>query len=316
MRLKSSLERTATLIGAYFERGPLRRLLKRATLNLVEHSAGQLASAMAFDLFMALVPFLALIGWALSRLVRDDAQMMVNLSVWLRVTPLAVRTLVEQNAERFSGATLAPIAVLGGLWLASGAFDTVMAAFERTVPSHARSWWLRRLIAMACVILLVLSLYAGGWLAVHLAGGPAELLNFNESAAHLHPDRSNGDFARIVGMVVSLVTVSLLVAGFFRIGVHREGKVRVVWPGTIVTLLIATAASLGFALYAQTLAQYAFYYGSLAAVAVVLLWLWLCSFALLCGAEVNVHLEENPGFLRESLRPLFRQRDSGGKLDA
>jgi membrane protein len=184
-----------------------------------------------------------------------------------------------------------------------------MAAFERTVPSRTRPWWLRRLIAMLCVVLLVLSLCFGAWLAVHLAGGPEFLLGLVPQSERMTDLESNVDFPRVVGVVVSLATVSLLVAGFFRIGVHREGK-RVVWPGTVVTLLISTAVSLAFASYARTLAQYAFYYGSLAAVAVVLAWLWLCSFALLCGAEVNVHLEENPGVLRESLRPLFGRRSS------
>jgi membrane protein len=315
-RFEHSLDRVTARIGAYFERGPLRRLLKSAALNLHVHGAAQLASAMAFDLFLALVPFLALLGWALSRLVRDDAHMMQNLSAWLRVTPSDVRNLVEQHAERFSGATLAPLAVMGGLWLASGAFDTVMAAFERTVPSHARSWWLRRVIAMACVVLLVLGLCLGAWVAVHLAGGPATLLGPTLAATRVDSVRASAEYPRVIGAAVSLITVSLLVAGFFRIGVHREGKRRVVWPGTIVTLLISAAVSFGFALYARTLAQYAFYYGSLAAVAVVLAWLWLCSFALLCGAEVNVHLEENPGFMRESLRPLFGHRNAARKLDA
>ena len=43
----------------------------------------------------------------------------------------------------------------------------------------------------------------------------------------------------------------------------------------------------------RTLARYALYYGSLAAVAVLLLWLWLLCAALLVGAELNAQLEGN-----------------------
>ena len=41
----------------------------------------------------------------------------------------------------------------------------------------------------------------------------------------------------------------------------------------------------------KTIGHYAVYYGSLATVAVILLWLYLTSLALVVGAEVNAQLE-------------------------
>jgi membrane protein len=41
----------------------------------------------------------------------------------------------------------------------------------------------------------------------------------------------------------------------------------------------------------SSLGNYALYYGSLAAVAVLLIWLYLSSLALVFGAEVNAQLE-------------------------
>ena len=49
--------------------------------------------------------------------------------------------------------------------------------------------------------------------------------------------------------------------------------------------------SWGFSLYVRTLATYTVYYGSLAAIAVLLIWLWLISLAMLIGAELNSQLE-------------------------
>jgi membrane protein len=46
-----------------------------------------------------------------------------------------------------------------------------------------------------------------------------------------------------------------------------------------------------FGLYAVSVSTYAVYYGSLAAVAVLLVWLYLTSLSLVVGAEVNVQLE-------------------------
>jgi membrane protein len=48
--------------------------------------------------------------------------------------------------------------------------------------------------------------------------------------------------------------------------------------------------SWGFGLYVRTLTDYAVFYGSLAAVAVLIVWLWLVCLAILVGAELNAQL--------------------------
>src|SRR5690606_31500208 len=50
----------------YFAEGPVRRALWRLGSNLIDHNATRTASAMAFDLFLALIPALALAGWVLA----------------------------------------------------------------------------------------------------------------------------------------------------------------------------------------------------------------------------------------------------------
>jgi membrane protein len=54
---------------------------------------------------------------------------------------------------------------------------------------------------------------------------------------------------------------------------------------------LVVVISWGFGLYVRTLASYTVYYGSLAAIAVLLIWLWLLSVAILVGAELNSQLE-------------------------
>lgn len=298
---RSSLSALQDRLEAWSNRGPYQRMVSTIVRNLDRHHATQLASAMAFDLFLALIPALALAGWALSVVLKDDTAALVNVSAWLDVTPQAVHELVNQHAERFSGLTLAPIALCGAVWLASGAFYTVMEAFDRTVSNSPRMWWVRRLIAIGCVLCVIVAAVLGGWVTVRLAGGPALLLNLlpkSEGFERVLPAVSGPN---VVGLAISGTIITLLIAGFFRIGVRRDVPVRRVWFGTSTTVTIAAIASYLFAVYARTIARFAFYYGSLAAVAVLLAWLWLCSFALLLGAEVNSYLERHPDLLRWSL---------------
>lgn len=269
----------------YFGRGPVRRAVRAIFLSMLRHDGLQLASAMAFDLFLAMIPLLALAGWVLSLVLKADSATIHNLSLVFNLAPSDVQHVVNQHAERFFGGTFAPVALGGALWLASGAFYTVMGAFERTLPSRERTWWHRRALAISCVFFLLASLCVGGWASMTIAGGPISMLR-------LIPGNADMDAAKRVGALVSGLMTTLLIAGFFRIGVRRDVPVRRVWPGTLLTLFIGASASYLFAAYARSLARYAFYYGSLAAVAVLLAWLWMCSLALLLGAELNVFLEE------------------------
>ncbi len=82
---------------------------------------------------------------------------------------------------------------------------------------------------------------------------------------------------------------------------RRDVPVRRVWFGTTTTVTLAAIASYVFAVYARTIARFAFYYRQLGRRGRALAWLWLCSFALLLGVEVNSYLEEHPDVWRWSL---------------
>ena len=92
-----------------------------------------------------------------------------------------------------------------------------------------------------------------------------------------------------------IILIGLAVCGlalFYRVGVsHPRGIRRRIWPGAILGLTSWFAVSWGFGAYVRTLGQYAVYYGSLATVAVLLLWFYLTSLSLLIGAELNAQLE-------------------------
>lgn len=95
-------------------------------------------------------------------------------------------------------------------------------------------------------------------------------------------------YALTFASVLSVVGLSF----FYRFAVTHSKKLkRRVVPGAVVAVLLWLIISWAFGFYVSTLAGYAVYYGSLAAVAVLLMWLWLTSLALLIGAELNAQLE-------------------------
>jgi membrane protein len=95
-----------------------------------------------------------------------------------------------------------------------------------------------------------------------------------------------------IASAVMLVVGLAFLAGFYRFAVvHPTGVRRRVWPGAVTAIASWLVVSWAFGLYAVSMSTYALYYGSLAAVAVMLVWLYLTSLSLIVGAEVNAQLE-------------------------
>ena len=97
---------------------------------------------------------------------------------------------------------------------------------------------------------------------------------------------------KMIAAVLLLVTGFALLAGFYRFAVeHPPGVRRRVLPGAFTAVGSWLVVSWAFGEYAGSIADYALYYGGLAAVAILLLWLYLTSLSLVIGAEVNAQFE-------------------------
>jgi membrane protein len=95
-----------------------------------------------------------------------------------------------------------------------------------------------------------------------------------------------------IAAVVMLAVGMAFLAGFYRFSVEHPPRVRRrVWPGTFTAVACWFVVSWAFGAYVVSIADYALYYGSLAAVAVLLIWLYLTSLTLVLGAELNAQLE-------------------------
>lgn len=252
---------------------------------LWRHHVERSASAMAFSLFFAAIPLLALAGWWVTAVVQSSAQATESISSTFGLAPEQVHILVEQHVGRFSHGSVAPLVLGGALWLASGAFHTLLSAFETQLGARRRSWWRKRLLSLACVCTVLIVLGTIATSTVKLAGGPLAVLGLTGS------DPREVRLAKLVAFGVGFVVMIGLVGALFAFGARRNVKDHRIWPGAFVTVTIGTLASYLFARYVEVVAQFAAYYGSLATVAVVLAWLWLCSAALFIGAEVNALLE-------------------------
>jgi membrane protein len=265
-------------------------LPKAVALAMIRDDAFVDASAMAFSLFLASIPLMALAGNVVAHVLHGEPSALTLLSRMVDLAPQEVRSLIDRNIARGTDQNTAPFFLMGALWLSATAFHDAMTVFERALDARRRSWIHKRIIALGCVVALMGLLALAGSAVVVSAGGSTALLRFL-----LEPvtERRPG----VIASTVAALATGALVAAFFRIAVrHRMRRPRL-WPGSVTTVALGALASYGFARYARSLASYALFYGSLAAVAVFLLWLWIMCIALLVGVELNACLERGEAAL-------------------
>ena len=270
-------------------------LTRKVVRGLFIHHAFDHAATMAFYFFLGMIPLLVFVGLLVGNVVQREGAEELAAPLY-RAMPKAASDLFRNELYEIADAnssSLAPVSLIGFLWLTSNGIHNLMDIFELLVGAQPRTWFRQRLIAVLWVVGSLAAIAATTWGLLALNGVATSL-----SAQHLPALLQNGsDFLaqgwqRVGVLVVFVAMVIVSLAIFYRTAVrHPPGVQRKVWTGTFVALLLWALVSWGFGTYVRTIAHYAVFYGSLATVAVILLWLYLTSLALVVGAEVNAILE-------------------------
>jgi membrane protein len=242
------------------------RGLVRLVQGLLLHEVSRIAPAMAFHFFLSLLPLLAFAGYVVGVVAQRQGVAYVIGGVLAHLPPTTEGILKSEVAQLGEARHLGPIAAIGFLWIASGGIHGLMDAIEMVVGAPRRAWLRQRLLAIGWVV-GVLVAFAGAAASGAMMGG------------------------RVVA-IGSAPAAVLGLAAFYRLSVTHDARVRRrVLPGAALAVALWISISWAFGLYLRTLASYTVYYGSLAAVAVLIVWLWLMSLAILVGAELNSQLE-------------------------
>jgi membrane protein len=96
--------------------------------------------------------------------------------------------------------------------------------------------------------------------------------------------------AQVLRWLLLLLLVGAALGILYRLAAGSSDRWRFVSWGVGVALVVWILGSVGFTLYVSNFGRFNQTYGSLAAVIVLLLWLYLSSFAILLGAVVDAEL--------------------------
>lgn len=266
-------------------------VLKRTWTEFNRHQCADLAAALTYYSVMAIFPTVVALTALLGVVSRAEASMDTILEV---ITPLVSPDVLETvepvirdlASSRATGVALA-VGLTGALWSASAYVNAFSRARNRIyeVEEGRPAWKLRpQMLLLTLTAVLVLALAC---VTLAISG---------ELARSVGDALGLGDTAVTVWSVVRWPALALLVlflVALLHWSTPNVQQPRFGWfsPGTLLTLVTGLVAAVGFSFYVSNFGSYDKTYGSLAGVAVALLFLWIMNVVLLLGAQLDTEVQ-------------------------
>lgn len=241
------------------------------------------ASSIAYYSLLSLFPFFLLALSILASVTDNDAQRAAVLDFVLRYFPQRFEFVNAQlRTMQASGIQLGLIGSVLMVWAAMGVFGAITSAVNHAwgvekQPSYLKHKLVSFLMLVTASLLLLVGLLLASaidvaeasWFAVIIARVP-ELLILQ---GWLVKSASTLIFILIVGLVFYFVP-------------NAAVRFRDVWVGAVLTGLLWRIALAGFSRYVRDLHRFSVH-GSIAAVVVFLLWIYISAVILLYGVQVT-----------------------------
>jgi membrane protein len=257
------------------------------------HHLSLMAAGVAFYAFLSFVPLLGAVVMTYG-LIADPATVAEHMQTIINLVPADAAKLIQDQLTNVA-TTAATKAGLGlvialafsvyGAMRASGAIIQALGVIyeEEDGRSILHFYSLSARITLVAVAAAVI-----GLLAAVLLGTLGNAVTVLGQAG-----------VAIIQALTWLVAAGIASWAFgfvYRYGPDRaDARWQWLTVGSIAATLLWLAATVLFGLYVASFANYNATYGSLGAVVVLMMWLWVSAYAILIGAEINAEAERQTG---------------------
>jgi len=283
-----------------------REIFVRAFKGFLDDNGTMLASALAYSTFFA-IPSVLLVVVGVFTLLVGPGTISALMAHFSQVMPGQAASLLGGSLHRLdqhpaTGIAMTIVGFVLAVWSTTGAMTSYMTAINLAYERKDRRAFVRkRLVAVELVGVIGLAFVL---VAVLLIFGPPL-----EQLVASHAGAASGAIGWIWWIAEWPILLGGLMFAFSTLLYLGPDVAHPRWhfvtPGSLFATAVWLAASGGFAFYTSSFGSYNKTWGTLAAVIVMLTWLWLAAIALLLGAELNAEAERR----REQLagRPVERE---------
>jgi membrane protein len=278
---------------AELSRRDYRAIVVRAGKEAVADNITDVAAALAYYAFLA-IPAALLVAVGLFSLVADPGTVESMMGRLEGVVPADAIDLLRDSLTRMTenssgGLVMVALGFLLALWTTTGAMTGLIRGLNAVYDRKETRNFLRQRVTALGLLACMLTAFALSFGLLVL--GPV-ITDWLGGALGL--EDVFGWIWWTVQWPILLLGLLFAFAGILYLGPNVDHpRWHFLTPGALVAIVIWLVASGLFAVYVSMFASYNKAWGSLAAVIVMLTWLWLSALALLLGAEVNAEAERS-----------------------
>ena len=273
---------------------PAESRLKQTVLLLIrnygQHNVGKNAAALAYYLLFAIFPLLIFASNLLGLLKLDVFSITQTLSNFL---PKDIVGLIESYLDYIShtsGHLLLWFSLVFSIWFpmraVKGLMDDVRLAHHLSKPPNSLKYRLRQLIYTVVFLVVIILTLALSTLGEHVLGYIGRLLPENTP-------RISGfipDFWQYLRFIPMALLMFAALGALYALSMDKRPPIKQILPGIIAALISWMVVSIGFSFYVENFAHYSLIYGTMGAMIVLLMWLYMTALVLILGAEFNAAL--------------------------
>lgn len=264
------------------------RLLRKVQRDDIFNGAAALAFYLTLAIFPAVILTMAVIPYL--PIEHVDQAIMNLLRQALPGEASEMFTGVVQDVTRQQSGGLLSFGIAASLWATSTGMYAIMQQLNTTYGvEEGRGFIKGRLVAIGLSLLFVM-LVIGAFSLIVLGGATQAWVR-----SHLASSEWVLTFFVLLRWAIIAFGLLLAFATIYYFGPNLDQRFDFVSPGSVVGVMLLVAASLAFAWYVQNFGGYSATYGSIGAVIVLMMWLYISGIAILVGSEINVLVQAPEG---------------------
>ncbi|MEO6421224.1 MAG: YihY/virulence factor BrkB family protein [Candidatus Nitrotoga sp.] len=264
----------------------LKELYHETSEDDIFNGAASLGYYLTLAIFPAMITLMAMIPYLPIDHVDQAIMDMLREALPSSTAEMFTGVVQEITSEQRGG--LLSFGFIGAIWAMSAGMYAIMQQLNITYDvKEARSFIKARSVAVG-LSLMVAVLILGAFSLIVFGGQILEWLGQKYGFSQVLLT-----FFVIFRLVIILLALLLAFALIYYIAPNVEQSFKFITVGSVVGVILLIAASLGFSFYAQNFGSYDATYGSIGAVIVLMLWLYIVGLTILLGSEINALLEHH-----------------------
>ena len=237
------------------------------------------ASGASFYILLAFFPFVAILFLLCTFISPTLSQWLINSIHVLPDDIESIITTLVTNTETSSALILLLVGV--SVWTLSSALITISGSLNVFYKiKETRSYIINRMLAIVWAVLLLALIVS---IMVIVVFGDL-ILGIVYRYFNIQP---HGMALELLGYATLYVVITFLVAVIYKFVPNIKIPFTSVIKGSAVATLLWVVSSWGFSVYINNFARYHLLYGSIAGIIILITWIYITSFVLLLGGEIN-----------------------------